>query len=963
MAPSTVNQRIEQLEQGVTEMRSIVAEEIANALANSRVEQQQQLLEHLRRELTVLSLQLEGKVAHNREEQERFQREVRDSLGALRSRYEGESGESEARAPPRRFSPNQFLNQDDGGMGSNPVNNANWRFKRLDMPSFNGENPDGWILRAERFFKFYRLSEEDKLEAAVVALEGDALFWYQWEHKRHPMTTWGEMKGLILRKFRSTSTGTLQEQWLSNRQLGGVDEYRRRFIELLAPLEGVPEEIAMGQFINGLKEEVRAEIRLLGPITLDHAMDLAAKVEEKLRIGPPRKNTAQTQTFPFLKQNPKSLNTFPPSSYSTNLPTSSQNQITPHPQNRTFTPTNLNQKSGEIRRLTEREVQQKREKGLCFRCDDKWSIGHRCRRKELSVLISQDEEYGEEFELITDGQTEEMAHTEMADEPQPEISFNSVMGFTSPRTMKMLGYIMGKEVVVMIDPGATHNFISREVIEALGVPLVPTKSFGVSLGTGESVQGAGLCKGVNLQLPGMVITEDFLPLPLGNSDVILGIQWLEKLGTIMTNWKTQTLKFQLGSEHITLKGDPSLGRTKISLKAMIRTLQKEGGGYLVEFNQMSSDPHENDELDMGQAPSILHGVLQEFKHVFNMPLGLPPKRTYDHAIVLKEGTDPISLRPYRYPQGQKNEIESLITDMLTAGIIQPSQSPFSSPVLLVKKKDGSWRFCVDYRALNKVTVPNKFPIPVIDELLDELSGATVFSKLDLKSGYHQIRMRCEDIHKTAFRTHEGHYEFLVMPFGLTNAPATFQAVMNEVFRPCLRKFVLVFFDDILIYSKSWDAHILHLQQVLELLSSHQLFANWKKCDIGKKEVAYLGHVISQAGVAVDQSKISAVTSWPVPSNIKELRGFLGLTGYYRKFVKGYASITAPLTAQLKKDQFKWSEEATQAFAALKCAMTQVPVLAMPDFNQLFIIEADASGFGIGAVLMQLDHPLAFFSKV
>ena len=265
------------------------------------------------------------------------------------------------------------------------------------------------------------------------------------------------------------------------------------------------------------------------------------------------------------------------------------------------------------------------------------------------MLISQDEEYGEESELNTDGQTEEMAHTEMADVLQPEISFNSVMGFTSPRTLKMLGYIMGKEVVVMIDPGATHNFISREVVETLGVPLFPTKSFGVSLGTGESVQGTGLCKEVSLQLPGMVIIEDFLPLPLGNSDVILGVQWLEKLGTIMTNWKTQILKFQLGSKHITLKGDPSLGRTKISLKAMIRTLQKEGGGYLVEFNQMSSDPRKNDGLEMGQVPSILHGVLQEFKHVFNMPLGLPPKRTYDHAIVLKDGTDPISLRPYRYP--------------------------------------------------------------------------------------------------------------------------------------------------------------------------------------------------------------------------------------------------------------------------------------------------------------------------
>ena len=766
---------------------------------------------------------------------------------------------------------------------------------------------------------------------------------------------------MSLLQFRSTSTDTLHEQWLSNRQVGEVDEYRRRFIELLAPLEGVPEEIAMGQFINGLKEEIRAEIRLLGPITLDHAMELAAKIEEKLRIGPSRKHSAQYQTSPFSKYNPKTLNTFPSSSYSTSLPISTQNQITP--QIKTYTSTNIHHKPGEIRRLTEREVQQKREKGLCFRCDDKWMVGHRCRRKELSVLISQDDEHGEELELNTEMQTEELAHTELVEEIQPEISFNSVMGFTSPRTLKMLGLILGKEVVVMIDPGATHNFVSREVVETLGVPLSPTKSFGVSLGTGESVRGTGLCKGVSLQLPGMTIMEDFLPLPLGNSDVILGIQWLEKLGTIMTNWKTQTLKFQLGSEHITLKGDPSLGRTKISLKAMIRALQKEGGGYLVEFNQLSSDQQKNDELDMGQIPSVLRMVLQEFKHVFNMPSGLPPKRTHDHAIVLKEGTDPISRRPYRYPQGQKNEIESLIADMLTAGIIQPSRSPFSSPVLLVKKKDGSWRFCVDYRALNKATVPNKFSIPVIDELLDELSGAEVFSKLDLKSGYHQIRMRCEDIHKTAFRTHEGHYEFLVMPFGLTNAPATFQAVMNEVFRPCLRKFVLVFFDDILIYSKSWDAHILHLQQVLELLSSHQLFANWKKCEIGKKEVAYLGHVISQAGVAVDQSKVSAVTSWPIPANIRELRGFLGLTGYYRKFVKGYASIAAPLTAQLKKDQFKWSEETTQAFIALKCAMTQVPVLAIPDFDQLFVIEADASGFGLGAVLMQLDHPLAFFSKV
>ena len=236
------------------------------------------------------------------------------------------------------------------------------------------------------------------------------------------------------------------------------------------------------------------------------------------------------------------------------------------------------------------------------------------------------------------------------------------------------------------------------------------------------------------------------------------------------------------------------------------------------------------------------------------------------------------------------ELKKQLEELLAKGFIRPSVSPWGAPILFVKKKDGSVRMCIDYRQLNAVTVKNKYPLPRIDDLLDQLRGAAVFSKIDLRSGYHQIRIREEDIPKTAFRSRYGHFEYVVMSFGLTNAPAIFMDYMNRIFRPYLDSFVIVFIDDILIYSKSPSEHAEHLRIVLQILKSKQLYAKLSKCSFWLNEVQFLGHVISEKGVAVDPSKVEAVLKWERPKSITEIRSFLGKAGYYRSFIEGFSKL-------------------------------------------------------------------------
>jgi hypothetical protein len=348
---------------------------------------------------------------------------------------------------------------------------------------------------------------------------------------------------------------------------------------------------------------------------------------------------------------------------------------------------------------------------------------------------------------------------------------------------------------------------------------------------------------------------------------------------------------------------------------------------------------------------------------------LPPERVPREVIPTIPGSSVPNRPMFWYSQSELDEMKKQVTDLCSNGLVSRSSSPFGAPVLFVKKKTGELRMCVDYRALNKITLPNRYPLPRIDDLLDNLQGSNVFSSLDLLSGYHQIRLVESDVPKTAFRTPFGLYEFKVMPFGLTNAPAVFMACMNDMLSHL--PFCVVYLDDILIFSKNDQEHVDHFRQVLDILDQNQYLIKLKKCDFFKSEVTYLGHVVSNDGIKPDPKKVQAVKDWPVPATVHDVRSFLGMANYFRRYIKGYSTLAAPLTdltgGNISKRKsitaaITWTPACQGAFTALKDALTSAPVLKIPDLSKPFQVIADASDYAIGAILLQDGRPVAYESK-
>jgi hypothetical protein len=516
--------------------------------------------------------------------------------------------------------------------------------------------------------------------------------------------------------------------------------------------------------------------------------------------------------------------------------------------------------------------------------------------------------------------------------------------------------ICSRDAYVLFDPGATHSFVSRIFATYLRIdPALLEVPLMVATPMGDYLLATTIYKSCKVLIDGHSLLADLVELNMVDFDVILGMNRLSSSHASLDCY-IKVVKFEIPElPTFTFRGDQNLSSCNlISAMTAQRLLRKGCCSYLAMIRDVNDTP-----MKLENVP-----IVCEYPDVFPEDLpGLPPDREIEFNIDLLPDTQPISIPPYRMAPAELKELKNQLQDLLNKGFIRPNCSPWGAPVLFVKKKDGSFRLCVDYRQLNKITVKNKYPLPRIDDLFDQLQGSQCFSKIDLRSGYHQLKIKDEDISKTAFRTRYGHYEFLVMSFGLTNAPAAFMDMMNRIFKPFLAQFVVVFIDDILVYSKSKEEHEQHLRLILQTLREHKLYAKFSKCEFWLDSVAFLGHVVSKDGVSVDPQKVEAIQKWPRPTSVTEIRSFLGLAGYYRQFIKDFSKISAPLTKLTQKHVvFKWNELCENSFQQLKDCLTSAPVLALPSSGGGYAVYCDASRIGLGCVLMQHGKVIAYASR-
>ena len=542
-----------------------------------------------------------------------------------------------------------------------------------------------------------------------------------------------------------------------------------------------------------------------------------------------------------------------------------------------------------------------------------------------------------------------------------------------PGVYSTRGSINGVSARILLDDAAAINFISETFARKNGIQ------------TKESTEIAEAANGNQ-----MILSETLDPVcitmgshiesircavgALARYDLILGKQW-HAHNRVRKIPETNLVRIESCEFHA--QGQPPEETpkvTQISRHQLSKCIRRKEPVFAVILRS-SEDLGCDDAVQLSTIDTKvskefpeLREILDEFKDVFpdDLPPGLPPKRDPDFRIELEPGAVPQRRGIYRLSETELQEMRRQLAGLLEKGHIRPSKSPWGAPVLFAPKKDGGLRMCIDYRALNKLTVKNCYPLPRIDDIFDRLQGAQYFTKIDLRSGYHQIRLEPDSIPLTAFRTMHGLFEYLVLPFGLTNAPASFMNLMNTVLHEHINDFVIAYLDDILIFSKTAEDHVKHLRIVLKKLRENSLYGKASKCEFAQRSVEYLGHIVSEKGVSPEHSKVKSIMEWPTPRNRTDIQSFLGLVNFYRRFLKDAATTAKPLTVLTGKTLFKWGPEESEAFNQLKSLMSKAPILRMFDPNLPIFVSTDASQVGIGAVLEQesegVRRPVAFYSR-
>lgn len=510
-----------------------------------------------------------------------------------------------------------------------------------------------------------------------------------------------------------------------------------------------------------------------------------------------------------------------------------------------------------------------------------------------------------------------------------------------PTTLVEIGDV---DVEAIVDTGATANFISKDILDSLSQDMYKRYSLDEKLpiltAASHRVYVSEIIE-LDCIIESELVKVFFFLAPWLVKGLILGVPFKEQFRDLALTIISREVPLFTTEKYIEI----------ISAVEARRSLQATSTVAKLLFIRTEEElPGESGNSDLAQE------VFDQNADVIvdDLPNQPTPHRTIVHTIDLIPGHAPPAKRPYRLSAKEKLEVEAQIEALLAAGRIEARTSPFAAPILLVKKKDGTKRMCCDYRGLNDITVKSKYPLPLIDDLLDMLAGATTFSQLDLVSGYHQVEVKPEDQNKTAFVTPQGQYIWKVMPFGLTNAPSTFQLLMNDTLKDIVGKFVLVYLDDILIFSKSVKEHKMHIKIVLDRIRKAKLFAKKKKCHFFKDTVYFLGHKIDKDGIHVDESKVEAMTNWPVPTKPLHAASFLGTAGFYRKFIDKFSSIALPLM-EYSNSKKQWDNECLQAFNALKQKLATAPVLLPFDETAELVVTTDASDFAIGATLEMLTE--------